>query len=465
MTSKQTLRSKQIMFTCFKRFLSANKEYQRSEEYTKTLPVFDYESPNKERNRIYAWGSSKTGALGVRYIKQQKLLSTVRHPRRLGFGEKYNVMSVASGFGFTAFAVDSPDELKVYGTGLNTDSQIGCQQIGNKPLEFVFFPQPINIPFHNPKRIKIAKMSAGRAHLAVLTQDEGLFIMGNNAYGQCGRKIIDNESYVYNPTVTRIKNIEGKAIVDVVCGQDHTIARTEDGALYGCGWGADGQTGLGHYNAESKFTRICGDIERENIIKIACRSDFVIALNGIPKLNNHQPNIFIRYILDKGEVFGWGNTEYGQITTPDDRQQISVPTFIKSCQKLGKIVDVASGGSFCMVLNENRHVFVWGFGLLGAGPRVQQSLIPIQIPPQLFGLNDFNPHNYVASIECGLSHLAAVTTEGDLYIWGRNRECCLGLGTLNDQNFPLKVAIGGYVKQVSCGFDHTVAVCGAFTAG
>lgn len=53
--------------------------------------VLDYASPNKDRNRVYSWGCSKTGALGVRYIKQQRLLSTVRHPRRLGFAEKYNV--------------------------------------------------------------------------------------------------------------------------------------------------------------------------------------------------------------------------------------------------------------------------------------------------------------------------------------------------------------------------------------
>lgn len=202
-------------------------------------------------------------------------------------------MSVASGFGFTAFAVDSPDELKVYGTGLNTDSQIGCQQIGNKPLEFVFFPQPVNLPFRNPKRVKITKISAGRAHLAVLTDKEGLLILGNNAYGQCSRKIIDNESYVNNPTVNSVEKIDGKVIADVVCGQDHTIARTEDGALYGCGWGADGQTGLGHYNSESRFTRIRGDIEGENIVKIACRSDFVIALNGMP--NRAMVFVQIRY--------------------------------------------------------------------------------------------------------------------------------------------------------------------------
>ena len=30
----------------------------------------------------------------------------------------------------------------------------------------------------------------------------------------------------------------------MVCGQDHSLFLTEDGAVYGCGWGADGQTGM-----------------------------------------------------------------------------------------------------------------------------------------------------------------------------------------------------------------------------
>lgn len=56
-------------------------------------------------------------------------------------------------------------------------------------------------------------------------------------------------------------------------------------------------------------------------------------------------------IIDLGDVFGWGNTEYCQISTLDNCQQIAVPTHIRMCKKLGKIIDVAAGGTFCLVLN------------------------------------------------------------------------------------------------------------------
>lgn len=59
-----------------------------------------------------------------------------------------------------------------------------------------------------------------------------------------------------------------------------SLAITEDGAVYSCGWGADGQTGLEHYNNCSEFTRLKGDIENERIVNISSRSDFVLAVNG-----------------------------------------------------------------------------------------------------------------------------------------------------------------------------------------
>lgn len=84
-------------------------------------------------------------------------------------------------------------------------------------------------------------------------------------------------------------------------------------------------------------------------------------------------------------------------------------------------------------------VFVWGYGILGKGPEVEQSANPTPIPLSLFGRNEYNKDVKVTSIFAGLSQFAAVTDTGDLYIWGRNRFGSLGLGHLNNQYFPLKV--------------------------
>lgn len=62
--------------------------------------------------------------------------------------------------------------------------------------------------------------------------------------------------------------------------------------------------------------------------------------------------MFINFLLtDKGEVFGWGNSEYGQLGTKDDIQQRNIPINIEMPKECGKIVDIAVGGSCCIALN------------------------------------------------------------------------------------------------------------------
>ena len=53
---------------------------------------------------------------------------------------------------------------------------------------------------------------------------------------------------------------------------------------------------------------------------------------------------------DKGEVFGLGNSEYGQFQTVTEEQQINCPVKL-NLEGIGKIIDIASGGTICMVLN------------------------------------------------------------------------------------------------------------------
>ena len=55
---------------------------------------------------------------------------------------------------------------------------------------------------------------------------------------------------------------------------------SDKGSVWSCGWSADGQTGLGHYNNTDKISKCTGDIVGEKIVKISCSGDCVLALNG-----------------------------------------------------------------------------------------------------------------------------------------------------------------------------------------
>lgn len=64
--------------------------------------------------------------------------------------------------------------------------------------------------------------------------------------------------------------------------------------------------------------------------------------------------VFLIPLLEKGEVFGWGNSEYCQLDTSGERPQINTPIHLKTLQDCGKIIDVGVGGSSCIALNSNQ---------------------------------------------------------------------------------------------------------------
>lgn len=66
--------------------------------------------------------------------------------------------------------------------------------------------------------------------------------------------------------------------------------------------------------------------------------------------------------------------------------------------------------TLCM-FSEQGEVFVWGYGILGKGPKLSESSTPEMIPATLFGRSEFNPSVAVTRIRCGLHHFAAVTGE------------------------------------------------------
>ena len=76
----------------------------------------------------------------------------------------------------------------------------------------------------------------------------------------------------------------------------------------------------------------------------------------IPQTVTHITKKFV--FPDNGDVFGWGNSEYSQLHMATEEQQVNSPVKL-NLGDVGKVLDVASGGSMCMVLNgKNYLIFV-----------------------------------------------------------------------------------------------------------
>ncbi|XP_006889726.1 PREDICTED: Williams-Beuren syndrome chromosomal region 16 protein [Elephantulus edwardii] len=418
-------------------------------------PAFQYVGERAARaHRIFVWGFSFSGALGVPTfvlpssgsepgagLRPRRRIQPV--PYRLELDQK--ISSAACGYGFTLLSSKTKDITKVWGMGLNKDSQLGFHQSRKnkgRGYEYVLEPSPIPLPLERPQETTVQQVSCGRAHSLILTDSEGVFSMGNNSYGQCGRKVVEDEVYSGSHKIHRMQDFEGQ-VVQVACGQDHSLFLTEKGEVYSCGWGADGQTGLGHYNMSSVPTKLGGDLAGVHIVQVATYGDCCLAVSA------------------EGDVFGWGNSEYLQLASVTDSTQVNVPRCLPF-SGVGKVKQAACGGTSCAVLNGEGHVFVWGYGILGKGPNLVETALPEMIPPTLFGLTDYNPEVQVSRVWCGLSHFAALTNKGELFVWGKNIRGCLGIGRLEDQYFPWRVTMPGEPVDVACGVDHMVTLARSF---
>uniref|UniRef100_A0A8I5UD82 RCC1-like G exchanging factor-like protein n=1 Tax=Pongo abelii TaxID=9601 RepID=A0A8I5UD82_PONAB len=279
------------------------------------VPVFQYVGERAARaDRVFVWGFSFSGALGVPSFvvpssgpgpragaRPRRRIQPV--PYRLELDQK--ISSAACGYGFTLLSSKTADVTKVWGMGLNKDSQLGfhrSRKDKTRGYEYVLEPSPVSLPLDRPQETRVLQVSCGRAHSLVLTDREGVFSMGNNSYGQCGRKVVENEIYSESHRIHRMQDFDGH-VVQVACGQDHSLFLTDKGEVYSCGWGADGQTGLGHYNITSSPTKLGGDLAGVNIIQVATYGDCCLAVSA------------------DGGLFGWGNSEYLQLASVTDSTQ------------------------------------------------------------------------------------------------------------------------------------------------
>jgi alpha-tubulin suppressor-like RCC1 family protein len=217
-----------------------------------------------------------------------------------------------------------------------------------------------------------------------------------------------------------------KSPVYVYMGPRHSGVVTEDGSLYTFGTGNWGV--LGHGNEDSvdfsKPKRV--DYFSKNNIKIkkVCMGDFhTIALS------------------DKGEVYTWGfggrkglfqflASDYGALGH-GDKVHTFVPKKVKYFENNKvKIKDIASGIRHSVALSDDGYVYTWGkgeFGLLGNGSN-KDAALPIK-NEYLEMYKTENPKHSVVKIDCADEYTAALTEDGNVYVWGKNNQGQLGMGS------------------------------------
>lgn len=150
--------------------------------------------------------------------------------------------------------------------------------------------------------------------------------------------------------------------------------------------------------------------------------------------------------------FTWGRGEDGQLGLGDTSDQ-DHPTFVDALRGVG-VKQIACGSGHTVVLTTDGEVYTWGRGddgRLGHGDNGWK-YVP-RIIQSLTG-------QVVAHVTCGSYHTAAVTTDGALYTWGGGMYGKLGHGNEAGCSTPKRVdgLAGLIVAQIACGSRHTVAL-------
>ncbi|CAB3378362.1 Hypothetical predicted protein [Cloeon dipterum] len=169
---------------------------------------------------------------------------------------------------------------------------------------------------------------------------------------------------------------------------------------------------------------------------------------------SNYPSIFA--ISGSGSVFSWGQNMYGQLGL-GTRQYTTVPTKISGSLKGKRVVQVACGAEHTLALTSEGEVYAFGrnyCGQLGLGTTADN----LSRPQRLGGLLD---GKIVTSVACQHSSSFALLHSGEIYSWGNNTNGRLGSSsTAGKKLSPCKVIglEGVLISQIVCGAYFTLAL-------
>lgn len=222
-------------------------------------------------------------------------------------------------------------------------------------------------------------------------------------------------------------------VVSATCSYHHSILLCADGSLFSCGRNDFGQ--LGHGDVTDRRTPQLVEPPILDIQQISCGQ-------------------FHSTILTKQNVvYICGKNDYGQLGFEGTD---SVRVFTKlSLPSSDTITQVCCGYYHTLLLSSNGSVFGFGrndFGQLGLG-HVQQRVNKCTM---ITSLRDKN----VTSVAAGCYHSIAITSNGMLYVFGRNNHGQLGTGDSEERHSPHPVDefLGKHIVSIAAGFYHTVVL-------
>ncbi|XP_032623522.1 E3 ISG15--protein ligase HERC5-like isoform X2 [Chelonoidis abingdonii] len=261
----------------------------------------------------------------------------------------------------------------------------------------------------------VHSLDCGAAHMLILSSE--------------GKLSEHSVSATANKSEMRLlKELRDKYIVQIACGDHHSMALSKGGELFIWGQNSHGQLGVG------------------NQIAFTDKPQLVQELRGIPLAQIAAGGMHSLVLSLSGAVYSWGKNDFGQLGLGDTENKY-YPSYIRALEHK-KTVYISCGGEHTAVLSQDGLVCTFGAGDYGQlGHNSTQNELTPRIVAELFGAR-------VSQIACGRWHtLVYVPSLGKVYSFGCGAEGQLGNGDTSNQLIPLPVELpsdwvnGGKVNQ------------------
>jgi alpha-tubulin suppressor-like RCC1 family protein len=374
----------------------------------------------KTDGTLWVWGEASNGKLGNNVLDNNKSTPVTT------FAGGTNWKQVSAGT-FHTSAIKTDGTLWTWGAG--TNARLGTLSLGSRITPVTTFAGGNNwadTPTVEPE--DLYTLSAGGNHTAAIKTDGTLWTWGNGINGQLG-----NASTLINNSTPVTTFAGGTNWKQVSSGSNFTAVVKTDGTLWTWGFGSGGSSGqLGNSQTIDVSTPITTFSGGTNWKQVS------------------SGNAHTAAIKTDGTLWTWGVTGNGRLGNSSISGIVSTPVTTFAGGTDWKYV--GCGNNHTTAVKTDGTLWVWGEGISG---KLGNNAISNRSTP----ITTFAGGTNWKQASGGLSHSAAVKTDGTLWAWGQITFGQIGSGGASSPLTPVTTFAGGTDwKQVDCGNVHTAAI-------
>jgi len=297
----------------------------------------------------------------------------------------------------------------------------------------------------------IVQFARGLSHTVFLKSDGTVHAVGLNTSGQLGDGTLTQRTFpvqVLSAASTGLTDI-----IQVACGDSHTVFLKSDGTVYTVGINTNGQLGNG-----TTTTTVAGTYPVQ--VRLSATPTYLTGITQIACGTSHTV-----FLTSSNTVYAVGlntNNQLGDGTIV--QKTFPVQVLSAAGTGLANITQIACGASHTVFLTSSKTVYSVGLntsGQLGNGTVTSSTTgsYPVQVlSAAATGLAN------ITQIECGSAHTAFLTTTNTAYTVGLNTNGQLGNGTTTTTvagTYPVQVRLSATptyltgITHIACGSSYT----------